>query len=210
MADMTERLYDRLPEVFRVEDEQAADSGVLKWFLSGTGDQLTEVSDLLERFDTNGPDELSELVDPAKADDAWLDYIGQLLGVGRLTSMTPVQKRAVLADPSIGYKAGTVQSICAAASTVVGGSGYVGLYNHTTDVSAIGAASQWDVLLVTRSGEALSDPAQRVIELGAKPAGIRLYHRVWQVTWTDIHTNYPTWAQINALPNWGALERTGI
>lgn len=204
MADTTQDIFDRLPEVFRNEDERADDPGVLKWFISGTGDQATEVETLLERF------QRGELVDPSLADDSWLDYIAQLLGVTAARGLPASQKRTLLADPTIGYKSGTPGAIISAAKGAVGGSGYVGLYNHTTDASAIGAASEWDILLVTRSGEALSNPAQRVIDLGQKPAGIRLYHRVWEVTWADIHANYPTWAAINALPNWGALERTGI
>lgn len=183
----------------------------LKRYISSVGDVLGEVRDLHARFDYEAVDgDLSDLVVAAEADDAWLDYIAQILGVGSLRGMTTQQKRTVLVDPSIGYRAGTPESIVSAASTAVGGSGYVGLYKFTTNVSAIGAATMWDILLVTRSGEAVGDVVQAVIDLGVKPAGVRLYWREWEVTWLDIHTQYPTWAAINALPNWQALEDTGI
>jgi hypothetical protein len=219
-SEATEDLYDRLPEVYQESDKLQTepqpfdddDGGYpLKRYVSAVGDTLGDVRTLYDRFDYDAVEgDLSHLVYPPDADDAWLDYIAQVLGIGSLHGMTVAQKRTILVDPSIGYRAGTPESIISAAATVVGGSGFVGLYKFTTDVSTIGGATMWDVLLVTRSGEVTGDVVQTVIDLGVKPAGVKLYWREWEVTWGDIHTNYPTWAAINALPNWAALEQSGI
>lgn len=116
----TETIYDRLPEVYRTYDKQ--NDYALKKFISAVGDQMGYVEGLLNRFETNTPDDPgtdhdSELTDPYKADSAWLNWLAQLVGVQFPPLATDVQKRDLIADPSAGYEAGTKDSL----KTVVAG-----------------------------------------------------------------------------------------
>lgn len=90
----TQRIYDRLPDLYRAADaDQAGDLPFLR-FLSLLGDQAGALEDLYDRINYVPPDEggpedgTSDLVDPARADGAWLTWLAQLVGitVARLTA----------------------------------------------------------------------------------------------------------------------------
>jgi hypothetical protein len=161
-SDTMEVLYDKIPSVYRDEDEKSGEY-VLKRWLSGVVDQAGDVEDFLNRADITTPDDggdpndKSDLIDPVAADEAWLPWIGQMLGKKLQPSMSTVAKRSFLANA--GYTTGTKQAIAAAAATELVGTKSVTIYDHTTDVSAIGAGGQWDVLIVTKASEKLENLA---------------------------------------------------
>lgn len=85
-----ERMYGRLPELYRGADEQQPDGPdgyPLLRFLSLIGDQIGALETLYDRIDFATADEglvagdTSDLVDPTVADDDWLHWLAQLVGI---------------------------------------------------------------------------------------------------------------------------------
>lgn len=81
----TERLYDRLPGLYREADE--THDHALKRYAALTVDQAADVEDLFDRIDYRDLAEggavgdTSDLVDPDTADGLWLPWLAQLVGV---------------------------------------------------------------------------------------------------------------------------------
>lgn len=206
----TERYYQALPEAYRLED--AKTDWTLKKFLSGVLEQQNDIEVLIDRFDYDAPPvgaigDTSDLVDPVTADAAWLPWLQQLVGL-RTTSSDVAVMRSRIASPTK-FRGGTKAAIREAAKTVLTGDKHVEVYDHTTDVSALGAAGQWDVLIVTRATETVSSPITEVIRVGAKPAGIILYHRTYTTTWDAIEAAFPTWADMEG-KTWSEIEEAGL
>lgn len=88
VAEFTDRWFDALPAVYRSADEAqdgGADGYPLLRFLSLLGDQAGEVETLVDRIalhDDGTGDWRSDLANPAAADDAWLAWIAQMVGLG--------------------------------------------------------------------------------------------------------------------------------
>lgn len=209
-SDATERLYGRLPQVYRSEDE--GQDWLLKKWLSGVVDQLGDVEVLIDRFayvtpDEGVPNDTSDLVDPVTADAEWLPWLAQLVGV-KLPTGDEASRRALISSPAK-FKAGTKAAIKAAVQTVLTGEKHVEVYDHSTDSSTIGAAGQWDVLIVTRGTETSSDPIAAVIALGAKPAGVKLWAKTYSTTWDALEAGMPTWTGWDAR-TWSEVEETGL
>jgi len=212
-AGFTQRLFSRLPQMYRDADPSTGDQ--LLRFISLLGDQANEIEQLLERVaytppeDGGRPDDTSDLVDPTAADAAWLPWLAQLVGVRVPTSGDPLATRDVIAAATTGWRAGTRDAIAGAARTALTGTRYVRVYEHS--VSSPGDGGQWDVLLVTRITETPDVHAvlQAVVDAHAKPAGVELHHRAYTSTWATVDTAYPTWADRNGL-TWAQLEETGL
>lgn len=205
-----ERLWERLPQTYRTEDD--TNNWQMKRYLSGTTDQLGEIGVLIDRINYIDPPEgepgdTSDLVDPNAADVEWLPWLAQLLGV-RVLSGNEAADRAKLSSPAK-FQAGTKSAIRVAAQNVLSGEKHVEVYDHTTNVSGVGLGGQWDVLIVTRDTETLSDPIAEVIKVGAKPAGVKLWHITYTATWDAIEAAFPTWADLDAA-TWGEIEEAGL
>lgn len=209
---ITERLYENLPEFYRTYD--ARQNWQLKKWLSGIGSVLNQVETLVERFDYTPPEEgekndTSELVDPMKADAAWLPWLAQLVGTQLDPTDSEARNRTRIKSALSGVRAGTKAAMIEAAKKVLTGSQTIWIYDHSTPLG-IGTGGEWDVLILTVQNETLSSPVDAIIEAGAKPAGVQLHHQYYGASWDDLETQRPTWADWEAAPTWQKLEETGL
>ena len=171
--DTTERVYARLPEHFRRSD--IAQDYTLKKYLSGICKEQDAITTLIERLDYTppedggDPDDTSELVDPRFADESWLPWLAQLLGVNLNTRVVDINVRNEIINASNGYLAGTDNAIIAAVQTELVGTKSVRLKKRSTSSGAGGA---WDLLIQTLSSETLANilPSSIII-----PSSVRNY-----------------------------------
>lgn len=191
VAPFTQRVYERLPGFYRDAD---VDQGwTLLRYLSLLGDQAGEVDALYERIQYLPPDaggasgDTSDLTDPTTADREWLAWLGQMLGVIVTPGMSDQAARDAVAFASGGWRAGTRAAMADAARSALTGTRYVRIYDHSDEMPP-GDATQWDVLVVTRSSET-PDPAvvlDAIVEKGAKPAGVVLHHQTYGATYAQV------------------------
>ena len=83
-----EDYYDRLPGFYREFDAQQTNADgseeeyyPLLRFISGVGNELGKIYDLVTRFDFENNGTTSDLVDPVTADDAFIPWLAVLAGV---------------------------------------------------------------------------------------------------------------------------------
>lgn len=198
-SDTTERFYERIPGVYRYEDSQH--NWQMKRWIAGLLEQMADVDVLLQRFryvpPEDGPeveDLSSDLVNPMTADAAWLAWLAQLVGVHFDYILTTDLQRTVVANAVTGVQAGTKAAIVQAAQTVLTGTKTVYVYPFSNNVGGIGAGGQWDVLVMTLAAETTGNVVNAIVNLGAKPAGVKLYHVTYGANWTTVETTLPTWA----------------
>lgn len=236
----TERLYRRLPEFYRLDDEVQGQYPLLT-YLSWVGDQASDVENLVTRLRT-------DMADPMKADVKWLPWLAQMVGLdfhfdpdehryGLAWKFVPqpwsaihtwrdfeyvvmpeaglsnIELREAIRDASVGWRAGTKGAIASAASSQLVGSRYVRVYDHSTDATnGIGIGTQWDVLVVTATSETPSPSAvlDAVSRKKAKPAGVKLWHRSYEATWSVLVAAYPAWTGWHGAHDWATLQETGL
>lgn len=202
VGETTERMYARLPEFYRVADlTQLGDLPLLR-YMSLVGDQASELETIVDRLPT-------DLADPATADDAWLTWLAQAVGVQLPAGLSEEERRNAVLYSSSGWRAGTKQAIRDAAKPALTGTQYVEVYDHQTDV---GAGGEFDVLLVTRGTET-ADAAEvlaTIVRQRAKPAGVKLYHRVYDTSWNTITATYATWNALEAAGSWDRIQEAGL
>lgn len=207
----TERLYERgLPQHNRTADIEQ--DWTLKRWLSGIGGQQYLVDALIERFAYTPPedgelDDTSDLVDPLTADAAWLPWLAQLVGVRLDNTLTVPERRLQIAE--VDLFRGTKPHMAKVAQTVLSGDKHVTILDHTISSAAIGAAGQWDMLIITVTTETLSDPIQAIIDGNAKPAGVDLNHETFTSTWDDWEGYGTSWAIWDA-SSWTTMEESGL
>jgi hypothetical protein len=145
----------------------------------------------------------SDLVDPRRANDAWIPWLAQEVGAVITPSMPMIAARAAVETPSNGWMAGTKSAIAAAAKTVLTGSQYVGVFDHY-------GGDQWTIEVRTRGSETPSGVAvlAAIINAGAKPAGCALVATQYQASWSQVETGAPTWATFNGR-EWDYVEELG-
>lgn len=211
-TETTERLWDeQVPGVYQFEDSR--NDWSMKKYVSATGDVLDEVGVLVDRIkyipldDGEEADLHSDLVDPWQADTAWLNWLAQLVGVKFRAGLSENDKRTQIATAVGGVRAGTNAAIVQAVQTILTGTKTVYVYQFS-NLTGIGAGTQWEVLILTLSEETTADVVNTVIAAGAKPAGVKLYHEYYGANWTAMESAYTTW---NAweLP-WEDIEQTGL
>lgn len=234
----TERLYRRLPDVYREQDENQG--WPFKKFLASITKVLNDVDLLTARFrymsqvertmfkrfaqrDTvydhpnrvKGAPELgstSDLVDPLAADESWLPWLGQLVGIKITANMNIFEKRDAIAYAAAGYRAGSKDALEKAVRLVLSGSRYAVALPHTkVENGNIMAGTTWDVTMLTRN---IESPSSEVIlaqidKPTVKPAGVKLYHRVYQASWDALEAALPYWKDWNAV-TWEVLEQIGV
>lgn len=198
-----ERLYARLPEFYRVDDEDRH----LLTFLHANLAVASAVERVQARLDPAQNAGVSDLVSPDDADDAWLPWLAQHLGVQR-ANLTSTSLRELTRTASSGWRAASARAIASAAATVLTGSKYVRVMRAMTDLATSG--TMWDILVVTRTSETNGDVVAAVNDLGARPAGFIVYHDTYETSWAQLETSRPTWADIDAAGSWTALEETGL
>lgn len=231
-----ERLFDRLPQAYRVAD---ANGGYpLRLYFDALTDRLGDIQIVIDRITgqrpvgpaapepwTLHPDHvedyranrvlrISELADPLTADAAWLPWLVQLVG-GTLDPAASVpEQRDTVRYATSGWKAGTRVSIQNAARSALIGSQYAKVIPHQLDN---GNPGQWyDVVIITRSSETpdVNAVLGAVLRKGVKPAGVVLRHRPVEATWDQLEAFRPTWALWEAddkgVVTWDRLAETGL
>lgn len=153
----------------------------------------------------------SDLADPNTADNSWLDWLGQLVGVQNIDpGLTLVERRDAVRYAASGWRAGTKLAVANAAKSVLTGTQYAKVYDHSTSLGDKGSAGAWDVLIVTRNSE--TPDAATVLDTinkkHAKPAGVVLHHQSYEASWNLVETTYPSWSAIESVGSWGAIEDT--
>lgn len=214
-SDACERIWARLPEYLRNADSPAF---VFKTWMSGVADELGTITTLLDRIDYTSIEDggavgdTSDLVDPNTADPAWLPWLAQAVGVTLGPTLTVAEQRAAIAGVSTGFMAGTKTAVAQAAQTELTGTKYVKIYDHSTSSSALGGATIWDVLVVTRTSETPNTAAvlDAIVRKGAKPAGVTLWWKSFDTSWTQLEQAYPTWNDWEAANPWDHLQETGL
>lgn len=221
---VTERVYRRLPEVYRTHDERHGDWPLLR-YLSTLTDQWGRWVELV--------DDPTLLADPARARAEWLPWLAQLVGVKLQPRLTEQERRSAIAAPATGWLAGTKEGIRLAAAERLSGAQHVEVHDHA--VTEPGDGTVWDVLIRTRRSEtggwdtltaaaptwadveALGNwngvqdntlPAFHTIltDLGLKPAGVVIHHGYADRAWHDVHLEATTWADWHAAPGtWADL-----
>lgn len=218
LSDTTERIYAKLPRYLRVADRQQ--NFTLKTYLASMSERLGELEFLKTAFDAKDPDEggiregeTSGLVDPRVADVSWLPWLGQLVGLHFDANASEDDKRAAIASASGGWLAGTKQAMIAAAQTVLTGAQYVNVFDHTTDSSDVGAATVWDVLVVSRSSETPGggDSVLSAIRSArAQPVGVTLWWIGYDASWADLVSAYPLWSDRQRAGTWQKWAEAGL
>lgn len=236
MSTLVDRLYQRLPEVYRTMDASGSD-WPLKRYLGGMLDTAGAVADTFTAIRGDfpaGPDSPqpwalpagdlavwqanrlnrpSALGDPYQADPRWLSWMAQLVGAPLNPGASVQEQRDTIAFATSGWRGGTRQAIADAARTALTGSMYAQVVPHTipTDSGGVQAGGIWDITIVTRDSET-PDPAavlDAVLRKGVKPAGAVLHHAGYSASWSQIEAVFPTWADWNAA-TWAQIEQAGL
>jgi hypothetical protein len=210
--ESTERTYDRLPGVYKFEDTNH--DWTMKRYLSGACKALFELDTLITRFRYTPPEDgyleevdlHSDLVDPVTADASWLPWLSQLVGVHSEQLLTEAAQRDRIAQAFDGARPGTKSAIIQAAQTVLTGTKTVYVYQFSNDTSGINGGTEWEILILTLSDETAGDVIAAVTNLGAKPAGVKLYHDNYGADWDTVEANLPTWDDWEAT-TWQDLEQ---
>ncbi len=235
MTRLVDRLYRRLPEIFRTLD--AKDScWVFKRYLGAVLNLAGQVGDTVDDIagnDAVGPDSpqpwglpadelaawqanrdqrASLLGDPINAPLEWLPWLGQLVGARINPTASEQEQRDTINFATSGYRGGTRQAIIAAARSALTGTQYATLLLHQKpDSGVIVAGSAWDLTIITRPSEtADSDEVLNAVNRkGVKPAGAKLWHHPYEASWTAVGADFPTWADWNTA-TWRELGEAGL
>lgn len=200
---LTERAYARLPEFYRDDDDAQGDYPLLR-YMSLVFDQAGAYEQLGDRIDpATNPTSTSDLVDPASADAAWLPWLALVYGARIPAGASDAVARNSVVSALGGRRVGTAQQIADAARTALtGGTGYISVQRDDADPWKINLSSD---ATVTPSGAAV---IAAVIAADAKPAGVELTWTAYAPTWDLLEARYPTWNDIEAVPNFDLIETT--
>lgn len=235
MSALADRLYQRLPEVYRTVD--AADSTwPFKRYLAGliaTAGRIDETLDGIDGERPIGPatpepwalhpEELtrwraarhsraSSLADPVQADAAWLPWLAQLVGAVLDPAATEQEKRDTIRFATSGWRGGTRSAIADAAKSALIGTQYVRVVVHTKVVTgSLVAGTAWDITIVTRTSETpdVNAVLGAVTRKGVKPAGAVLYHYPFAASWATVTAALNTWSS-RVGKSWLQVEETGL
>lgn len=208
----TAQLYMSLPRIYRAADARY-DWALLR-YVALPGDQLDRILTLLDRFDYHAPGDggtvgdTSALVDPAAADAAWLNWLGQHVGLP-VAGRTEAELRLAIGAAGASSPVATRGAIVAAVQSLLTGSRFVAvLPGHTTNLTV---GSRWDLLIQTRLTESAgTTPAAilaAILEAGAKPAGVVLHHDFFGASWARIMAVNPTLATLSG-QTWAQIMST--
>lgn len=220
MSTLVNRLYGRLPEVYRTMD--AADrTWLLKRYLAGILSPAGDIDDLVAAINGDRPvgppspepwalpaDELavwrdnrltraSALGDPEQAQAAWLPWLAQIVGARLNTGASETEQRDTIRYATSGWRAGTRSAIVDAAKSALTGTRYARVVPHTkvNGSDDLEAGTPWDITVVTRTSET-PDPGivlGAILRKGVKPAGAVLWHKSYNASWDDLEAGRPTW-----------------
>ncbi|MBC8092246.1 MAG: hypothetical protein H7Y15_09980, partial [Pseudonocardia sp.] len=137
VSDTAQRIYDRLPRVYRVMD--VAQNYAFKRYIAGVMTPMADIDAMVERLRGSrpvgpaapepwglDPAELlrwrearsnvnSALTDPDLADPAWLPYLAQLVGAYLDPAASLAERRDIIRFSTSGYRGGTKAALADAA-----------------------------------------------------------------------------------------------
>ena len=228
MSTLVDRLYSRLPRIYRILDQQ--NGWAFKLWLGAALSFGGEIDDMIELvrgsrplgpavpepWDLDPEDldrwrearevRMSLLADPESAPTEWLPWLAQLVGAYLPAGASLAERRDIIGGA--GYRAGTRGAIADAARSALTDSRYVTVIPHQAGY-AVGTI--WDLTIRTRSTET-PDPAEvlaTIVRKGAKPAGARLWHTTFGTSWDRIEALFPTWEDWDAA-TWTKIEEAGV
>lgn len=233
---VAQRIFDRLPQAYRVAD---ANGGYpFRLYIDAVTTRLGDVQVVIDRitgqrpvgpasplpwslhpdmvadYQANRVERISELGDPLTADAAWLSWLVQLVGGTLDPAASVLEQRDTIRYATSGWKAGTRQSIENAARSALIGSQFAKCIPHVLDDGNPG--TEWDVVVMTRSSETPDVGAVlgAVLRKGVKPAGVVLRHRPYEATWDQLESRRPTWdlweEDDKGVVTWDRLAETGL
>lgn len=232
---LVDRLYQRLPEVFRTMDSRDS-TWVLKRYLYAALAQAGIIDDTIVNIAGDRPvgpatpepwglqpdelevwraarvDRISLLGDPQNAPSTWLSWMAQLVGAYLDPAASLAEKRDTISFATSGYRAGTRMAIADAARSALTGSRFVQVLPHTAvDVSGTIPGGPWDVAIITRGSETPDPNAVlgAVVRKGVKPAGVRLWTHTFEASWAAVEAQFPTWLDWNNA-TWQQIEEAGL
>lgn len=235
MSELADRLYQRLPEVYRTFD--ALDGGwPFKRYIAGMLAVAGQVDDTVRAIDGERPigpaspepwalpaDELeawraarqsrpSALTDATQADAAWLPWLAQLVGAVLDPAASEAEQRDTIRYATSGWRGGTRSAIADAARSALTGTKQVTVLPHKKVVGGtVVDGSAWDITIVTRTSETPDVDAVlgAVLRKGAKPAGAVLWHQAFAASWATVTAAYPTW-DTRPGKSWTTIQETGL
>ena len=197
---VTDRWYDMLPETYRAADEQdtsTADGWPLYAYMDAACSVLVTPTGIADRI-ADG-----DLTDPSLADDGWVPWLAQAVGVNEITVAA---MRTALAN------------IISAAA--LGSRDYVrvltqGFLIDTRDCE-VTAVPPWGIRVRVRASEISPSVGGDTTGLtaalyatGKVPAGFALQVTTMQQTWGQVQSALPTWAPGEGKP-WSTVESMGL
>lgn len=207
---------DHLSTSHRLVLPASTGSYPLKRWFSGIGDELGDVDATYDRIDYipldegGDPTDTSDLVNPDLADDEWLDWLAQTVGVDLPAGLTEEERRDAVRSAAAGYRVATRQALEIAARSALTGPRHLWFYDHT--VSDPGDGGEWDILVVTVESETpggLGSVVNAIIRKNAKPVGVIIRHRFYEATWDILEAAYPEWDMWDQ-QDWNELRNTGL
>lgn len=237
MSTLVDRLYHRLPEVYRTMD--AVDSTwTFKRYLGAVLDLAGQIDqtvvditgdvpmgpatpepwalsdDLLTTWREARVKRASALGDPVQAPAAWLPWMAQMVGARLDPAASEQEQRDTILYATSGWRGGTRSAIADAAKSALTGSKYARIVPHYKSAAGGGIepGTVWDIAIVTLTAET-PDPGavlDAVLRKGVKPAGAVLYHASYQATWDQIEAIFPLWRDWEAAGNWDAIQGAGL
>lgn len=237
MSLLVDRLYHRLPEVYRTMDAAGSD-WPFKRYLAGTLDLAGQIDQTVVDIAGDRPigpavpqpwalspadladwaaarvTRASALGDPLQAEPEWLPWMAQMVGAQLDPAATVQEQRETIQYATSGWRGGTRSAIADAAKSVLTGSKYARVIPHFK--SAVGGGIEpgtvWDIVIVTLTAET-PDPNEvlgAVLRKGVKPAGAVLWHSSYQATWEQIEAIFPQWRDWEAAGSWDAIQGAGL
>lgn len=204
---VTRRVYETLPDLYPDADAEQTPPWPLLRYLSLVGDQLDEVTTILDRINARGVDEggdgsdSSELFDPAKADVAWLPWLATMTGAETWDGMTDADRRATIAASVDGRRVGTRDRIANRARTA--------LTNPDAPVRVkTRDGDRWTIVIGTPAS--VTPDKARVLRAAEdqRPAGTVYVWEAYTALWGEVEEAAPTWGHIEKAGSWAALELT--
>lgn len=231
MSTLADRLYQRLPEVYRTLDAQDSTWTFKRYiaaivYQAGLGDDFYAAvlgdrpigpaspqpwaleADELANWLAARQSRLSSLGDPLQADSGWLPWLAQLVGATLDPTASDTEQRDTILFATSGWRAGTAAAMADAARSALIGSRYAAVLPATAGASP---GTPWDITIVTRATETPNPSAVigAILRKGVKPAGVTLHTRSYNSSWAAVGAAKPTWSDWNASP-WAQIEESGL
>jgi hypothetical protein len=206
----TQRVYQSLPAFYRALDAAINDSSnpttpLYRW-LSGPGDVAGEIQTLFERFlfiappdggPSSGLHSTSDLVDPVTADDMWIPWLAQIVGLNP-TGQTVASLRTQI-EAGGGFENGSTKGLIAAIRAFIG--------SLTAPILIIGSyTSRWTIFVGVRPADVASLSGLLAAIAPLAPAGCTFDVEYGARTWAQWQADYPTWTAEQADTTWTAVE----